>query len=191
MAGQAGTDNIELLIQDMNQRVETLKVQFNLFFSGEIRVPPEKDREEMETRIRNLMSRGNKTPRVNLLIQNLSSRFSLFNNMWLKRLNELETGISTIKRKKPAFREAPKPPPPRKPKAKPVNVELSLNREDSFEKFYDQYAKMSSPQIKGNLDREQVINSMKTKLITANLVDAKVNLAVEKGKIKIKIKPSQ
>ncbi|UCH95848.1 MAG: hypothetical protein JSV88_03120 [Candidatus Aminicenantes bacterium] len=187
-----GLESIEAFIQDMDHRVENLKVQFNLFFSGEIRIPPEKEREELETRIRNLMSRGHKSPRVNLLIQNLGSRFSLYNNMWLKRLNELETGISVIKRKKTAYTEESKPPPkPIIPKVKPVNVDVSLNSEDSFEKFFDNYSRLLPQKNRAALDKEKVINSIKTKLITANLVDAQVNLSLQKGKVKIKIKPSQ
>jgi hypothetical protein len=183
-----GQDNIELLVQDMNQRVENLTVKFNLFFSGETRVPPEKEREELENRIRNLMSKGHKSARVNLLIQNLGSRFSLYNNMWLKRLNELETGISIIKRKKTAYMEEPKPPPP---KVKPINVDISLNHEESFEKFFENYSRMLSSNAKKSLDKEKIINSVKTKLITENMVDAQVNLSLRGGKVKIRIKPAQ
>jgi hypothetical protein len=181
-----GQDNIELLVQDMNQRLENLKVKFNLYFSGESRIPPEKEREELETRIRNLMSKGHKSARLNLLIQNLGSRFSLYNNMWLKRLNELETGISIIKRKKTAYMEEPRP---KAPKSKPINLDVSLNHEDSFEKFFNNYSGMLSSNAKKSLDKEKIINSIKTKLITENLVDAKVNLSLKEGKVKIRIKP--
>jgi hypothetical protein len=180
-----GEDNIELLIQDINQRVENLKVQFTLFFTGEIRVPPEKERVELETRIRNLMSRGYKSPRINLLIQNLGSRFSLYNNMWLKRLNELETGISVIQRKKTAYMEEPKEPPL---KVKPIDVDISLNHEESFENFFDNYTRMLSLKAQKSLNKEKIINSIKTKLITENMVDAQVNLSVKAGKVRIKIK---
>jgi hypothetical protein len=183
-----GEDNIEVLIKDMDQRVENLKLKYNLFFSGETRIPPEKEREELENRIRNLMSRGHKSPRVNLLIQNLGSRFSLFNNMWLKRLNELETGISIIQRKKTVYIEESKPPPP---KVKPIDVDISLNHEESFEKFFDNYSGMLSTNAKKSLDKEKIINSVKSKLITENMVDAQVNLSLKDGKVKIKIKPAQ
>jgi hypothetical protein len=183
-----GKDNIELLVQDMNQRVESLKVKFNLFFTGETRVPPEKEREELEVRIRNLMSKGHKSPRVNLLIQNLGSRFSLYNNMWLKRLNELETGISVIKRKKTAYMEEPKPPPP---KVKDLDVDISLNHEASFDQFFDSYSQMASTNTKKSLNKEQIINSVKAKMITENMVDAQVHLSLKNGKVKIKIKPVQ
>jgi len=184
-----GEDNIEILIREMDRHVEDLKLKFNLFFSGEIRVPPDKEREELEHRIRNLMSKGHKSPRINLLIQNLGSRFSLFNNMWLKRLNELETGISTLQRKKTAYVEEPQKPPP--PKAKPVEVGISLNHEESFDQFFDNYTRLCPPDAQKSLNKDKIINSIKAKLITENMVDAQVKLSVKDGKVKIKIKPVQ
>ena len=184
-------DNIEPLIQDVNQRIEELKVQFNLFFTGEIRVPPERDRELLEKKIRNMMLSTHKSPRTALLIQNMSSRFSLYNNMWMKRLNEIETGITVIKRKKTAYTEEPKPPPPPpkvKEKPKTQTVSVSLNSEESFDKFFNDYSRLAA---KTPMDKDAVINKIKTKLITANLIDAKVNLTVAKGKVKVKIKGEQ
>ncbi|NIM16616.1 MAG: hypothetical protein GTO45_31935 [Candidatus Aminicenantes bacterium] len=179
--------NMELLVQDISQRIEDLKIQFNLFFTGEIRVPPEKERGDLEKRIRNLIYAEQKSPRLSLLIQNVSSRFSLYNNMWLKKLNEIETGVSVIKRKPTAYMEEPKAPP--KSKTKTVNV--SLNSEESFEKFFDNYVQLLGNKAKTVPDKEQVINSLKSKLITSNVIDAKVSLSIEKGKVKIKIKSEQ
>jgi hypothetical protein len=182
-----GEDSIEILIHEMGRRVEDLKLKYNLFFSGETRIPPEKEREELENRIRNLMSKGHKSPRVNLLIQNLGSHFSLYNNLWLKRLNELETGISLIQRKKTAYMEEPQKPPP--PKVKPIEVGISLNHEESFEQFFDNYSRLCPPNVQKSLDKNKIINSVKAKLITENMVDAQVNLMLKDGKVKIKIKP--
>lgn len=183
--------NMELLVQEINRRIEDLKVQFNLFFTGELRIPPEKERGDLEKRIRNLIYADQKSPRLNLLIQNVSSRWSLYNNMWLKKLNEIETGMHVIQRKKTAYMdmEEPKAPPKAKAKAKTVNV--SLNSEESFDKFFDNYVKMLTDKEKTVPDKEQVINSLKSKLITSNVIDAKVNLSIEKGKVKIKIKGGQ
>lgn len=184
-------DNIEIVLQDLNHKIEALKLQYNLYFQGELRVPPEKEREDLEKRIRNLLYGGKKNARVNLLVQNVSSRFSLYNNMWLKRLKELETGISTIPRKVPkvSLDEGPKPKPK---KAKPVKCDVSLNSEDSFDKFYDNYAQIVAKKSQSTPpDKDKIINSLKMKLISANLVDAKVSLGVEGGKLKIKVKGVQ
>ena len=179
-------ENIEILLQELGRRIEDLKVQFNLYFSGELKLPPEKDREELEKRIRNLIGSSHRSPRVNLLIQNVSSRFSVYNNMWLKKLNELETGVSVIQKKKVAFKEEIK----KKQPPKGTVVDVSLNSEDSFDRFFDSYAKMTAKGTAEGLDKEKIINSIKSRLITANFVDAKINLSVEEGKLKIKIKNS-
>jgi hypothetical protein len=182
-------ENLEFLIQDISRRIEDLKVQFNLYFSGELRIPPEKEREELEKRIRNMSSSSHRSSRINLLLQNISSRFSLYNNMWLKRLNEIESGVSILQKRKIAQMEDAAPKKPSKPQSKIVDV--SLNDEDSFDRFFDSYSQSLPKKGAGSaLDKEKIINSIKTKLITANLVDAKVNLTVEDGKLKIKIKGS-
>jgi len=181
-------ENIDSAVQELSRRIEELKVQFNLFFSGELKIPPDREREDIERRIRTLMLSEYKSARITLMVQNVSSRFSLYNNMWLKRLNELETGISTIKRKKTAYIEESKPKP--KPKETGETVDISLNNEESFEKFYNQYANLTSTKNTALPDKDIVINSIKAKMITANLVDAKVDLSIVDGKLKIKIKSS-
>lgn len=181
--------NIEHMIMSLNGRIENLKTQYNLFFSGELRIPPEGERESIEKVVRDLQVSSQKSARVSLLIQNLSSKFSLYNNMWKKRLNEIETGLFTIQRKKTAYTEERTPPPRKKEKEKFLDV--SLNREDSFDNFYDQYTKILKKGPGTEAQKEKVINSLKTKLISQNLIDAKVSVAVDKGKLKLKIKKDQ
>jgi hypothetical protein len=186
--------NIEILVQDINRRIEDLKLQFNLFFSGELRVPPEKEREDLEKRIRNMISSSFRSARINLMVQNLSSRFSLFNNMWMKRLNDRELGVSTIpKAKNKPSPEVPAPAqePPKKPAVEEKILNVSLNSEESFDKFFDNYSHLLKKETKTPPDKEKVINSIKSRLITSNWIDAKVSLSVEDGKLKIKIKGLQ
>ena len=45
---------------------------------------------------------GAKTAKMSMIIQNLAARFSLYNNLWLKQLNEMESGISRLQKKKNA-----------------------------------------------------------------------------------------
>ena len=177
-------ENVENMIMSINRRIENLKTQYNLYFSGEMRVPPESEREELEKIVRDILYTAVKSPRNNLLIQNLASRFSLYNNMWKKKLNEVESGLVTIKKKRTAYLEEPK----KKEKKPAETLDISLNREDSFDTFYDKYNTLLKKQPGTEKQKESVINSLKAKLISKNLIDAKVSLAVEKGKLKLKIK---
>jgi hypothetical protein len=179
-------ENIELLLDDINQRIESLKVEFNLYFSGETRIPPEKERNAVEKKMRNLVYSGKKNARVALLLQNVSSRFSLYNNMWLKRMNEIETGVAPIQKKRVASMVDTPPKP--KPQAPGVIVDVSLNSEDSFETLFNNYTQLTAKKEPSSQDKEKMINSIKSKMIGANLIDAKVNLSMVDGKLKIKLK---
>ena len=175
-------DNIERLISMINGRIENLKVQFNLFFAGELRIPPENEREEIEKMVRDLMLSPHKSPKNILLIQNLSSTFSVYNNLWKKKLSEVESGLVVIKKKKAAYAEEPKP-----TAKKEYLMEVSLNREDSFETFFDKYRDLLDKSSPNEAQKEKVINSLKSKLISQNLIDAKVRLSVSNGKLKLKV----
>lgn len=177
---------IENSIQELDRKTENLKAQFNLFFAGELRIPPEKERDEIEKKIRRILSYAEKSSRIKLLTQNLSSKFSLYNNMWLKKLNEIELGLVFIKKQKilntgylstggkPLYSQI-----------KEHSVEVSLNNEDSFERFFDLFNKISLEKLKSQKEKEKIINSLKSQMIFENRIDTKVKLQLKQGKIKI------
>lgn len=173
----------EAVIHKTEGRIEALKTEYNLFFSGEVKIPPEKERVNIEKVIRDIQSKDLRSGKLDFLLQNLSSRFYLYNNMWLKKLNQLELGTINRPSKKPKF-ENKKP-----PKDASKNSTVSLNNEGSFDSFYSDYDKLikKSDKSKGK-SKEDLINSIKVKMISENIIDAKINLSVINGKVKIKIK---
>ncbi len=171
---------IEQKLHRIEAEIERLKTDFNLFFSGELRVPPEQEREKMEKDVRKLLYAEVKSPRLNLLIQNLSSKFSVYNNMWLKKLHDVEAGVLIIRRKTRAFMAAGNG-------KIEHSLDISLNREDSFDKLYSKYSELMGNKG-GAAPRDELINRLKGALISNNLVDASIKLSVDQGKVKIKIK---
>lgn len=178
---------IEKKINKLNARVEQLKIQFNLFFTGELNLPPEKEREQIEKSVRRLLTSEFKAPRINLLAQNIASSFSLYNNMWLKKMNELETGVVTIKRKKIKMNDEPLPK-TKKAGRKEELVSVSLNDETTFDNFYNKCTALMNKSNLSESKKEEIINSLKVKLISKTIVDATVSLTVNKGKLSIKLK---
>jgi len=176
-------------IRELDRRIENLKIQFNLFFAGELKVPPEKERDEIEKSIRKILSYEGKSSKIKLLTQNLSLKFSLYNNMWLKKLNENELGFPFIKKQKilkKGYTSPEKKPAISLPEGH--SVKLSLNEEASFEKFYDLLKKLSPEKSKNQKEKEKVINSLKSQMIFKNYIDAEVKLKLTHGKIKIILK---
>jgi hypothetical protein len=176
----------EKQIVDLEKKIDDLKAEYLLFFNGETKLPPEKKREDLEKAVRKLIYGGAKTARLDMIIQNLASRFSLYNNLWLKKLNELESGVSTIQKKK-SFQPAPAPPKKDKDKEQ-REIYLTLNDETTFERLVAAYREFLPNGQSADKDRVKIIETMKTKMLTHNLVEARVTFAVQKGKLSIRIK---
>ena len=47
----------------------------------------------MEIKIRKILINEQKSPRLKLITQNLSSKFMVYNNLWKKKMNEIESGV--------------------------------------------------------------------------------------------------
>jgi len=173
----------------LERKIDDLKSKYILFFSGELKQPPELEREETEKAVRSLVYGGAKSAKMNMIIQNLTSRFSLYNNLWLKQLNELESGVSRLQKKK----THPQPG-QGKPKTQPKKdsgareVFLSLNDESSFENFFAVYQQILPQGGKGALDKDHIINSIKGKMLTDNLVETRVSIALQNNKVRIALK---
>jgi len=175
----------ERQIAELEKRIDDLKAEYLLFFNGETKLPPEKKREDLEKAVRMLIYGGAKTPRLDMIIQNVAQRFSLYNNLWLKKLSELECGTPLTQKKK-AQRPAP-PPPPRTGKGQ-REVFLTLNDEKTFERLFEAYREMTPDGGDAEKDREKIINGMKAKMLTNNLIEARITFTVQKGKLSIRIK---
>jgi hypothetical protein len=173
----------EKQIADLERKIDELKSKYILFFAGESKQPPEKEREYIEISVRKLIYGGAKTPRMDMIIQNLASRFSLYNNLWLKKLNELESGTQVLQKKKTV-----QPSPPFKSEKERREISLNLNDEESFERLYEAYRELLPANSKTDREKYKIIDSMKAKMLTHNLVEARVTVAIQNGKLSIKIK---
>ncbi|HDP95889.1 MAG TPA: hypothetical protein ENN40_11105 [Candidatus Aminicenantes bacterium] len=183
--GDSRIKSTEEHIRAIESRIENLKIHYNQFFAGEITAPPEKERETIEMLIRRLLSEEHRSPRINLLVQNLASRFNLFNNRWLKQLHELEVDYHPQKRQSERSAAGGKT---ISPTTKFQEIDVSLNREDSFEQLFNSYRNMTLNPAISLEAKEKWINSLKAKMISANLVDAKISIAREEGKLKVRVK---
>ena len=172
-------------IAELEKKIDDLKADYILFFNGETKMPPEKKREDLEKAVRKMIYGGSKTARMDLIIQNLAQRFSLYNNMWLKKLNEMEFGTPAQQKKK---RSQPMAPPPPKAEKEQREIYLTLNDEASFDNFAAAYREMLPSNGKTSREQDTLIESIKAKMLTNNLVEARVTFSKQNGKLSIRIK---
>lgn len=167
----------------LERKIDDLKAEYILFFNGETRQPPEKKREDLEKAIRKLIYSGSKSAKMDMIIQNVAQRFSLYNNLWVKKLNELEIG-TTLNRKKKAAEPHLKP----RPEKEAHEVHLNLNDEKTFERFASVYFDLLPEGGTSQKEREKLIENIKAKMLTHNLIEAHITFSTLKGKLSIRIK---
>jgi hypothetical protein len=102
--------------------------------------------------------------------------------MWLKRLHDIEVGVVPII-KKPGSNAVGN----QEQKRAQKDVLVSLNDENTFEKFFEDFCSLSKKDAIKSSDKESIINSLKSKMITANMIDAKIKLTQKQGKVKVRI----
>jgi hypothetical protein len=174
----------EQQIAQLEKRIDDLKAEYIQFFNRDIKLPPEKKREDLEIAVRKLIYGGGKTPRLDMIIQNLAQRFNLYNNMWLKKVSEMEYGSAPQQKTR---KKAPPPPHPGHGKG-PREVFVTLNDEETFERLVDAYRELLPDSGATEREREKIIEGMKAKMVTHNLVEARVTFTLQGSKLSIRIK---
>lgn len=175
---------LEHQLMDIDHRIEALKTQYNLFFARELKVPPEKEREQLERQVKTMASIGTRSPRINLLVQNTIAKFNLYNNMWQKRLSGLESGYGESVARKPAA-----PPPAARPAAAGgATARLQIDDDLSFDTFYDAYCETLKNAGVPPIPKEKLVPALKAKLQANTLKSAAVEMTVVEKKVNIKLK---
>jgi len=174
--------NLEGKILELSRKLEDLIMQFNLYFSGEMRVPPEMEREALAAQIRNLQNTQQRNPTGAFLMQNLNSRFALYNNMWLKKMHDIEVGLPlrpTIKTKEPS---------PPKSTSAIKSIPLDLNNPNSLTEIYNQYQKLMTENNQKLVSDKALASALINRMKEANVEKASVSLSFENGKLKIRLR---
>lgn len=183
---ELGRNEQERTLLKLDQKIEILKNLYQLYFNGELKLPPEKERDALEKEILKVSRSESRSPRLSMMMQNTTSKFSLYNNIWLKKMNAIETGEVIIP-SRPRFSAGRTAAKAAVPKGGQV-VSLNLNDEGSFEKFAQAYQELNPDRKMSDGDREELINAMKTKMIMNNIVTSDVEISVKKGETDFRIK---
>ena len=93
----------EEAIDRLEHDLRRLKIDFERFFSGGLKTPPEQLRQSVSTQINSMRSRHIRTFALRFRLHNLEARFHIFSVLFSRRLQELEAG--TGRRARPEVRK--------------------------------------------------------------------------------------
>jgi hypothetical protein len=163
--------------------LQKLRVEYERFFNGATAVPPEAQRDELEARMRQLRNAPARGAAEQFRLSSLEARFNSYQELWRRRLSNLEEGRTVLGRR------------PAPATAAPIDVERGVvvrHRvgEDAAEALYRRLQEGSGA-LRVDLDRfrgylESQLDTIRQRTGAAAV---RFRLAEEGGKMKLKAMP--
>jgi len=191
-------------LDKLEEDIRKLKVKYEMFFMGNIKMPPQHERHQLEVFIFELGKQKMRDNGRRFRYNQLLSRFNQFREMWGRKMREREEGPMDFRRRKAALdapmehAPAPKPAQPRVTSAGAdsyVRLEAGSNGE-AIRDLYTQIEKEHQKLGKiPNLTYEQLQSMVEKQSeqvrtrYNVNVVGFRVD--VVDGKVKLKAKPLQ
>jgi hypothetical protein len=183
-AGRQAPGLVEALDR-LGRDVQQLRVDFERFFNGALTIPPEELRGRVQAQIRNLRAASNQATAVDSFrLSDFEARFNSYNELFNRRLRDLEEG------RLPAARTAPPPAPRRFDPARGVVFGDRVDPE-AAEALYQGLVSAPGDSPRFDLDSFQTYLARQTAAIREKTGCAQVQfrLATEDGKVKLKARP--
>lgn len=189
-------------LDELEQKMFLLKMNYEKYFAGIDRVEPYRDREELKRMVRDLTDEGIKNPTQAFKFQGLKARFQTFELYWTRNLKMMEDGThpkmrARADRKVAATTAAAAPVDPREAEQAKVLEERAqrMEREERayklvYEKYMEARAKCGqSTDLGFEAVREALSKQVRQIKSTYNVESVKFRIVVEEGKAKVKAVP--
>ena len=190
-------------LDKLEEDIRKLKVKYEMFFMGSMKMPPQHERHQLEVYIFELGKQKMRENGRRFRYNQLLSRYNQFREMWGRKMREREEGPLDFRRRKAALdapMEAPKhaPPPPRVT-SRSADSYVKLSSSSNGEEIRDLYKQIEQEHQKlgknPNLTYEQLRTMIEKQ---SEQVRARYNVdvvgfrvEVADGKVKLKAKPIQ
>lgn len=181
-------------ITSLEKKVHQLKTDYEQYFLGYQKVPPEKARVEVEKQIRLLTAQRITNTALSFRFNTITGKFSSYRTYWDRTLREIEEGRYIRDKFKMKLHESMRQSPvPTQQEAKPSEARPS--EDDSIRKVYDEYVKARQstneplPKFDAVADLIKKQGPAIKEKYQASSVDFKV--VIEDGKAKLKAVPKK
>lgn len=190
-------------LDELEQKMFVLKINYEKYFTGIERVEPYRDREEIRRMLRDLTEEGIRNATQRFKFQGLKARFQSLELYWTRNLNMMERGVHPKMRfradQKAAARAAAEPSKEAALSAEQERVlqerQAQMEREErAFKLVYDKYVEArsrcgQSTDIGFDAVREALRKQVRQIKSTYNVETVKFRVVIEDGKAKVKAVP--
>jgi hypothetical protein len=190
-------------LDKLEEDIRKLKVKYEMFFMGNIKMPPQHERHQLEVYIFELGKQKMRDNSRRFRYNQLLSRYNQFREMWGRKMREREEGPLDFRRRKAALdappEAAPKPAAPPRVTSRDAESYVKLttgSNGKAIRDLYDQIEKEhqklgKSPNLTFEQLRSMVEKQSEQVRERYNVDVVGFRVDVVDGKIKLKAKPIQ
>lgn len=195
-------------LDEIEQRIFLLKIEYEKYFSGLEKIEPLRDREELKRMMRDLLDEPMKNTVQRFRYQTLKARFQSMELYWTRNLVLMERGAHPKMRFRADAKEAQRRPVPGAVAAPPPEASISAEqqevlrkRQEALEKedrayrvLYDKYLEArgkcgQSTDLSFDAVRDALKKQVRQIKSTYQCDTVKFRIVVEEGKAKVKALP--
>lgn len=182
----AERQRVEIALERLSSDLKTLRVDYERFFSGALRTPPEDLRQRIALELRELRAANPPGVADNFRLGSLEAQFNSYHEVYGRRLREAEEGRGIRTRERP-------PAPPRHDPAAGIVVGARLDQEsrDGIEALFDGLYRQANRPPAADLETFHAYIAQQLAAIRqkTGCTEVQFRIATEDGQLKLKAKP--
>ena len=184
--------DFEAAIDAMENDLRRLKIEYEQFFNGAAKIPPDNSRSRVHTRLQEIRSHYIKSAALRFRLTNFEASFNQLNVHWNRRLRAFEEGLTLSGA--PVRQKAPPPRPDTLgvPARSRGGVEISQGAPDAqVRELYDNFSRHFDPGNATDFDSFRSFVMRQVSHVRESTGCEKVQFRIESqdGKLKLKAKP--
>lgn len=183
-------EQIDLRIRQLEEHIRQLKIEWDLFFTGNRRVPPTKELAEADKMAKTLHNTAIQENGQRFKAQSVYSNFIAMQELWLKRLRLQEEGRLRVRKPVRNTVMAAK-------SAQPAPDTVVLSAESGgagrLKGLFNKYLTLANPEDVKSLTFEsfsgRISQQVASIIRTQGCQEVQISVRLEDGKVKLKAKP--
>lgn len=184
--------DFEKAIDAMERDLRRLKIEFEQFFNGAVKIPPDQSRARIVTQLQEIRSHYIKSPALRFRLTNFEANFNQLNVLWNRRLRAFEEGLTISGAPVRLATAASRRESLRPSEVAPTGVEIRQGASDStVRKLYDDFSRHCDPGHATDFAnfRDFVMRQVSHIRETTGCEKVQFRIESQDGKLKLKAKP--
>jgi len=176
---------IERNLKILEERIRALRIEWDLFFTGNRRVPPTKELAELDQMVKTMKNTSIQDNGVRFKFLSVQSNFIAMSELWNKRLRLQEEGKLRAKPVRQTLLSAPP--------AQGVVISNPAGQQNRIKSLFKDFLSLSNPEAVKDLNFQtfavKISQQVEVLMRKTGCGEVQLSVRMEDGKVKLKAKP--